>query len=113
MTQFHNPPTVSAGVRWDSDEFQRYVLDNLQAIHDILTSPLSSSFAINEVLIGLAGGLIGGLALSNGGLLTEDATGLVDFPIGNNGQFLQAHNGFPRYHTITITVDRITALRLR
>ena len=60
---FNNVPRPVAGDEWDLDDFKLWVVDNINAIHALYvgTTP-GSTFALNDVVIGGAGGAFVGLA---------------------------------------------------
>ena len=70
---FTNIPIPVAGDEWNYDEIILYLIDNLNALHALVTGNVpGTTFTQNEVLIGDTGGALAGVDLPNGAL-TESA----------------------------------------
>ena len=98
---FTNIPTPVAGDEWDRDQFILYVVDNLNAIHALVTGATpGTTFAENEVVIGDTGGALQGVDLPNGALLVgrnNDSPRAV--PVGQFGDRLLVASGFVYWGT--------------
>ena len=93
-TTFTNIPTPVAGDEWNRSEFILYVVNNLNALKDLITGNVpGTTFAENDVVIGADAGALAGVDLSNGALLVGGATTPVALAIGTPGQRLRAVNG--------------------
>ena len=91
---FTNVPTPVAGDEWTRAQFILYIVDNLNAIHALVTGAVpGTTFAENDVVVGADAGALAGVDLPNGALLVGGATIPVALAIGTNGQRLRAVNG--------------------
>ena len=97
---FTNIPTPVAGDEWDRDEFILYVVDNLNAIHALVTGNApGTTFDENEVVIGDSGGALQGLDIPNGALLVGSTGKPVALAVGGTGKRLTATNGVLSWET--------------
>ena len=97
---FTNIPAPVAGDEWDRDQFILYVVDNLNAIHALVTGAApGTTFAENDVIIGDTGGALQGVDLPNGALLVGSTGKPVALAIGPGGQRLLAVNGVVQWGT--------------
>ena len=91
---FTNIPIPVAGDEWNYDEIILYLIDNLNALHALVTGNVpGTTFTQNEVLIGDTGGALAGVDLPNGALLVGSNGTPVALAIGTNGQRLRVVNG--------------------
>ena len=91
---FTNIPTPVAGDEWNYDEIILYLIDNLNALHALVTGNVpGTTFTQNEVLIGDTGGALAGVDLPTGALLVGSNGTPVALAIGTNGQRLRVVNG--------------------
>ena len=64
MTMYVTIPHVdtAAGTDWETSDWQQYIVDNMNFLNSLLSGMIpGSTFALNEVLIGGAGGSIVGV----------------------------------------------------
>ena len=91
---FTNIPTPVAGDEWTREQFILYVVDNLNAIHALVTGTApGTTFAENDVIIGDTGGAFQGVDLPNGALLVGSNGIPTALAIGSTGKRLTATNG--------------------
>ena len=97
---FTNIPTPVAGDEWTREQFILYVVDNLNAIHALVTGTApGTTFAENDVIIGDTGGAFQGVDLPNGALLVGSNGLPVALAIGSTGKRLTATNGVISWET--------------
>ena len=97
---FTNIPTPVAGDEWTREQFILYVVDNLNAIHALVTGTTpGTTFAENDVVIGDTGGALQGVDLPNGALLVGSAGAPVPLAIGSTGKRLTATHGVLSWET--------------
>ena len=98
---YTNIPSPVAGDDWDLDDFKLWVVDNLGALHAIYTGATpGSTFALNQVVIGAAGGAFAGVALPNGALLLGSNAAPLALAVGSGTQRLRAINGVVQWVTV-------------
>ena len=102
---FTNPPPIQAGQLWTDVEFQLYVLDNLQALFD-LVGPNANTYSLNEIILGDTAGLKG-ITLTNGGLLVGSAGEPSVLAAGPNLRILQSDAGVLSWIAPAFTVDEV------
>ena len=97
---FTNIPTPVAGDEWDLDDFKLWIVDNIEAIHDLYTGATpGSTFSVDEVVIGAAGGAFAGVSLPDGALLIGTSGTPIALTIGSNGERFLTVNGALQWGT--------------
>ena len=70
MTMYTQIPQPNAGDEWTRAQWVEYIVDNLNFLNSLLSGMIpGSTYAVDDVLIGGAGGAIAGLSLGNGELI--------------------------------------------
>lgn len=88
------PPVLTAGTEWDYADFQTYVLDNLQAIYDQVTSEgFGLSGDANDVFVGSSDNTAVALELGDGDLLIGGSSGVEVLDAAGRGVFVLQCNG--------------------
>ena len=100
-------PTIVAGERWDEDDIQLYIIDNLNFLNSQLGGGPGETFDVDELVVGGPGGVLQGLQLTTGDLVVGGATAPVAFPVGPNGQVLMASGGNLGYGVIEAGADAV------
>ena len=101
-------PLRQAGARWTREDLVLYLLDNIEALHGLLsTGTPNQGFPTNAVIIGSEGGGLTGLELVHGDLIVgqgtlRDRKAPIALPVGNAGQILELvlSDGFQTPHYV-------------
>lgn len=109
--QYTHPPTPEAGVTWDANDVLEYIVNNIRALHEILTEGSSANtFPANAVIVG--GAMLTALALSRGDIIVGGSGSVEKLGVGANGTVLSVASGVPSWRSVSVTLDRTELLTL-
>ena len=91
-------PPVVAGDEWTREDFNCFIVNNLNALYALLTGAApSNTFSTHEVLIGLTGGAIGGLDVGDGEMVRGTVGAPESFGPPAANDVLQGIGGVPTW----------------